>query len=347
MKDTRKTPRVSVIVPCYNTAKYVAATLESIFAQTFRDYEVVVVNDGSPDTPELEGALLPWNNRIVYVKTENHGLAGARNNGIRASKGEFIALLDSDDMWEPNYLEVQVRELDENPSADIVYPRARVFGGGEGSGAVSTASRGEVTFISLIEETISVNVSALARRSAFERVGLFDSSLRSCEDFDMWLRCVKNGSRIIYHNEVLLHYRRRSDSLSADRVWMCANAVKVLMKMRTAVQLTAEEREVLERVIRRFEGKKLFFEGKRAFISGDIPSAVECFRRASTYLHNTRLRVILLLLRTMPRTLRIVYLWVLRQRELSSGNGKTTVALVLQFLPCLLGFLLRANIVGH
>lgn len=302
------TPRVSVIVPCYDTAKYVTATLESVFAQTYRDYEVVVVNDGSPDTPELERALAPWTNRIVYVKTENQGLAGARNNGIRASKGELIALLDSDDMWEPNYLEVQVHKLDEDPSADIVYPRARIFGDGEGSGVLLTASRGDVTFISLVQETCSVIVSALARRAAFERVGLFDSSLRSCEDFDMWLRCVKSGSRIIYHNEVLLRYRRRPGSLSADRVWMCANAVKVLMKMRTAVQLTVDEREVLESAIRRFEGKKLFFEGKRAFIAGDISSAADRITQANVLLDNTRLRMILFLIRTMPRLTRTLYL---------------------------------------
>ena len=314
MNDIWK-PRVSVIVPCYNTAKYVTATLESVFAQTYRDYEVVVVNDGSPDTPELERVLVPWTNRIVYVRTENQGLAGARNNGIRASKGEFIALLDSDDLWEPNYLEVQVRKLDEDPSADIVYPRARTFGDGEGSGAVLAASRGDVTFISLVQETCSVIVSVLARRAAFERIGLFDSSLRSCEDFDMWLRCVKSGYRIIYHNEVLLRYRRRPGSLSADRVWMCANAAKVLMKMRTAVQLTAEEREILERAIRRFEGKKLFFEGKRAFIAGDISSAVDHLTQANALLDNTRLRMILFLIRTVPHIVRTLYLWRLRQRE--------------------------------
>ena len=115
--------RVSVIIPCYNTAGYVVETLESVFSQTYKDYEVVVVNDGSPDTPSLELALAPWRDKITYIKTENHGLAGARNNGIRASSGELVALLDSDDVWEPNYLEVQVSKLDENPSADIVYPR--------------------------------------------------------------------------------------------------------------------------------------------------------------------------------------------------------------------------------
>ena len=83
-----------MIIPCYNTAGYVVETLESVFSQTYKDYEVVVVNDGSPDTPSQELAIAPWRDKITYIKTENHGLAGARNNGIRASSGERVALLD-------------------------------------------------------------------------------------------------------------------------------------------------------------------------------------------------------------------------------------------------------------
>ena len=312
-----KIPRVSVIIPCYNTARYVKATLESVFAQTFGDYEVVIVNDGSPDTLELERALAPWSDRVVYVKTDNQGPGRARNNGIRESNGEFIALLDSDDLWEPNYLEVQVRKLEEDPSADIVYPCFQVFGDGPGSGSVSVASRGEITFTSLVQERCSVAVSVLARRAAFERVGLFDGdrSIQGCEDFDMWLRCVKSGSRIIYHNKVLFKYRRRPDSVSADTVQMYGSALKVLAKMKTAVQTTDEERGILESAIRRFEGKKLFVEGKRAFIAGDTSSAVDKLRRANTLLHKTRLQMILFMIRVAPQTARAIYLWRSRQRE--------------------------------
>jgi glycosyltransferase involved in cell wall biosynthesis len=309
MTEKVKTPRVSVIIPCYNTAQYVAEAVGSAFAQTYSDYEVVIVNDDSPDTVELELALTPWWDKIVYVKTENCGLAGARNNGIRAAKGELIALLDSDDIWEPNYLEVQVRKLDENPSADVVYPRTLIFGDGPGSGTRSRASRGEVTFISLIQEACSVCVSVLARREALERVGLFDSSFRSCEDFDMWLRCVKSGSRIIYHDQVLVRYRRRKDSLSSDPVWMRGHAAKVLMKMRDTVQMTPEERDVLEATLRRFEGERLFHEGKRAFEAGDIPTAIDRLQQSNSRWGGVRTRMILFLLRTMPGLTRAAYVW--------------------------------------
>ena len=101
------TPRVSVIMPAYNVAAYIGETLESVFAQTYSDYEIIVVNDGSPDTPELERVLAPYSERIVYVTQENRGLSGARNTALKVARGEFIALLDSDDVWEP----MQTRRL--------------------------------------------------------------------------------------------------------------------------------------------------------------------------------------------------------------------------------------------
>jgi glycosyltransferase involved in cell wall biosynthesis len=297
-----------VVIPCYNTSGFVAETLKSVFLQTYKGYEVVVVNDGSPDTPELERAIEPWRDRITYVHTENCGLAGARNNGIRASHGDLIAFLDSDDIWEPNYLQVQVAELDRSPTADIVYPNAMIFGGGPGT-TEFPRSRGEVTYSSLIQETCVVMVSVLARRTALERAGLFDDRLRSCEDFDMWLRCVKSGSRIIYHRETLVRYRRRPGSLSADEVWMCTNATRVLVKMRDAVPMSDEERKLLESAVLRFEGKKLFFEGKRAFKDGDVPLAIDRLEKSNAYLHSPRVRLILLLIRTAPSIARTAYAW--------------------------------------
>jgi GT2 family glycosyltransferase len=317
MNQSPESPRVSIIIPCFNTAQFASETLDSVFAQTYRDFEAIVVNDGSPDTPQLERVLSPFMERIVYIKTENQGPAGARNNGIRASRGEFIALLDSDDKWTPNYLETMVAELDQNPSVDIVYPRVRCFGEGD-SRKVRKLYRGEVTFISLVQQTCTVSVSVLARRTAFERVGLFDANLRRCEDFDMWLRCLKNGSRIKPCKEILQLYRRRSDSLSANELRMYAAGADVLTKMRTAVQLTPEERQALDDAIRRFQGKKLFCEGKQAFISGNIPTAIDCLEHAVTCLGTIRLRLIILSLRTMPQFIRGVYSRRLRKRSATS-----------------------------
>ena len=97
-------PLVSVIVPAYCAAKWISTALDSVLAQTFTDYEITVVNDGSPDTEMLERVLEPYRHHIRYVCQENQGLSGARNTGIRASRSLYIALLDADDIWEPEHL---------------------------------------------------------------------------------------------------------------------------------------------------------------------------------------------------------------------------------------------------
>jgi glycosyltransferase involved in cell wall biosynthesis len=106
--DQTGSPLVSVIIPAYDVAEFIGEALDSVFAQTFTDYEVIVINDGSPDTAKLERALAPYLSRIVYLKQENRGVSAARNTGINAARGSLIAFLDGDDVWLPNYLEVQV-----------------------------------------------------------------------------------------------------------------------------------------------------------------------------------------------------------------------------------------------
>src|SRR5260370_36425543 len=97
-------PSVSVILPAYNTASLIAEALDSVFVQNYRTFEVIVINDGSPDTEALEQALTPYLERIVYVAQRNRGPPRARNTGIRRARGEFLAFLDSDDRWTPEYL---------------------------------------------------------------------------------------------------------------------------------------------------------------------------------------------------------------------------------------------------
>lgn len=308
-------PRVSVIVPCYNTAGMVADTLDSIFAQTYRDFEVIVINDGSPDTVELEKVLAPYRPDIRYIVKENGGLASARNAGIAIARGELVAFIDSDDLWVPEYLAFQVAQLDANPDADIVYPNTVYFGEGENGtrlGRPMSAPMPEVTFTRLVTEECAVVVACLARKAAVVRAGLFDEQLRRCEDFDLWLRCVKSGAHIIYHHQPLVRYRIRRGSLSADTASMTASAAKVLRKMRTAVALTGEERAVVERKIRYFEGSSLFFEGKQAFLAGDDRAAIGKLRAADELLHSGRIRLLVLLLRIAPGMARRLYRWKYR-----------------------------------
>ena len=310
-------PRVSVIIPCYNTAEFVAETLDSVLAQTYRDFEVIVVNDGSPDTIELERILRPYEDKIVYLCKENGGLASARNYGIGAAQGEFIALIDSDDLWMPEYLEFQVAQLDANPAADIVYPNMVFFGVGESGtrlAITSGAPMPEATFTAVATEQCVVVVSVLARKAALERAGLFDERLRRCEDFDLWLRCLKTGSRIIYHHTVLLRYRRRSGSLSADHAVMAATAAGVLRKIQATTALTDGERRTIENKLREFDGNSLFFEGKQAFFAGDYSTAAGKLSQANRLLKKRRLAWLLLSIRLAPGLMRKAYGWLYSDR---------------------------------
>src|SRR5712691_11630296 len=120
-------PTVSVIIPAYNVAPYIGETLDSVFAQTFADYEVIVINDGSPDTEELERELARFIDRIRYIKQENRGASAARDAGLRAARGELVAFLDADDLWLPNYLDEQIKFMRER-DCDLVCADAMMFG---------------------------------------------------------------------------------------------------------------------------------------------------------------------------------------------------------------------------
>ena len=118
---------VSIVIPAYNVAEFISETVATVFAQTFTDYEVIVVNDGSPDTEEFERALQPYIDRICYLKQENRGASVARNTGVSAARGEWIAFLDADDLWSPNYLAEQLRFIGEH-GCDLACADAMIFG---------------------------------------------------------------------------------------------------------------------------------------------------------------------------------------------------------------------------
>jgi len=124
----RRSPVVSIIIPAYNTALYIGEALDSIFRQTFNDYEIIVVNDGSPDTPNLEAAIAKCGREIRYMKQENRGPAAARNLGIRHARGRFLAFLDGDDIWFPDFLATTLEFLEQNPSTDMVCADCMYFG---------------------------------------------------------------------------------------------------------------------------------------------------------------------------------------------------------------------------
>jgi glycosyltransferase involved in cell wall biosynthesis len=318
-----RAPAVSVIMPSYRVAEYISAAVESVLNQTFTDYEIIVVNDGSPDTVELERALAPYYDRIVYIKQENRGCSGARNTAIRRASGRYIALLDPDDVWEPDYLAVQVGILEADPSIDVLYPDALIFGDSHLAGKTfmeMMPSHGEVTFEALITQRCNVMISVTARREAVVNAGMFNEDLRSSEDFDMWLRILHQGGRIRYHRKVLLHYRRHRASLSADPVWMCRHILKVLDEVEARNDLSISETRTLKMQIARFRALACLNEGKRSFFAGNVRDAIDKLTEANAFFRSPKIGLALLMLRAAPHLLLRAY--NLRDRLLLGTNTK-------------------------
>ena len=297
-------PVVTVVIPAYNSAHYISQTLDSIKAQTFTDYEVILVNDGSDDRVELERAIESHPLPVIYLSQENKGVSAARNAAIRIARGEFYAQIDADDQWLPNYLEVQLEILKANPDVAVVYPNALIVGEGPDAGVEFmklSPSEGEVSFEALVRQECVVMTSITARMSAIRKAGLYDEDLRSCEDFDLWLRLVKNIGRIIYHREPLVLYRRHAGSLSSDDIWMMHHLLAVFEKCIRTLSLTRAERKAVEEQMSWNRSLLHVFEGKRALNGSRVEVALEDFQRANQHLRSTKLKLAILLLRYMPR----------------------------------------------
>lgn len=301
----RKSPCVSVIIPAYNIASFVGEALESVLSQSFSDYEIIVVNDGSPDTEELERSLAPYLDRIRYLKQENQGAGAARNAGLKVATGDYVAFLDGDDIWYPTHLSEQVALIESGRGYDLVYADAVNFGepSSEGRRSMETnPSEGEANFKSILAGRCCVVTSAVvARRQPIIDVGLFDETLRNSQDFDLWLRLAKrDGARITYQRKVLVRRRIYEGSLASDAINSLNGELSVLAKTAERPDLTPLERTTLEqtRAIRKATADWIM--GKRAAVNGDFESAHDFFESARTYNGGLKSRLVLLLLRVAP-----------------------------------------------
>jgi glycosyltransferase involved in cell wall biosynthesis len=222
-------PRVSVIIPTYNHRDYVLETLESVFAQTFTDYEVIVVNDGSPDDPAELLRPLAEAGRIKYIEQPNAGQAAARNRGLAEAKGEFIAFLDDDDLWPPDKLEWQVRAM-RSGSFVAVYGFSEMFGTSDAQRVPEAPGPSGCVFGHFLEGNwMSSPGQVLIRRTALEDVGGFDGSIWGADDWDLYLRLAKCGM-FLYEDRIALRYRCHTANASRDVVRMYLNCCRVYRK---------------------------------------------------------------------------------------------------------------------
>lgn len=304
-------PLISIIIPAYNVSPYIGEALRSVFLQDFKSYEVIVVNDGSTDTPELEKVLEPYRDKIHYIFQENRGISAARNAGLRVARGELIALLDADDVWREGKLTEQLAFMKQG-EFDMVYADALLIGDvpwPKGTTFMDrTPSEGPVTVMSLLDTRSTVLVSSvIMRKDLVEQVGGFDEKDRnifSAEDFDLWLRLARAGARIGYERKTLAEYRIRSDSLSASRIKLHEAALSVLRKTRRDMTLSASEKEALDRTERRLQSIIMLDRGKTMIVNGEVAEARAMLAKARETNSSWKIPLALLALRVFPGLLR-------------------------------------------
>jgi glycosyltransferase involved in cell wall biosynthesis len=300
--QVNQAPHVSVVIPAYNTAHLIAGCLDSIFSQTYQDFEVIVVNDGSPDTVDLEKVLARYRERIVYLKQENKRAAGARNTAIRQARGEFLAFLDSDDSWLPDHLASQMQLFAQDPTLGMVYSNGRRIGDHREFMDVCP-SRGPATFTALIVERCQIPVSTVvARKSAIVKAGLFDESLLRCDDYDMWIRTAFHGAKIGYRQNVqALLNGGRPGSLSQASSKMTEAYWIILDKVSRTLPLSDPDRDLVEKRKQDIRALYLVEEGKFQLHQRQFDKARELFSEANQHLRKLKLKLVLLGLRIAPQ----------------------------------------------
>lgn len=220
---------VSIIIPNFNHARFVGEAINSVLQQDYEDVEIIVVDDGSTD--DSREVIARYGNKVKYIYQENAGLSAARNTGIRASKGEFIGVLDADDMYESTFISALVSVLNANMDADGVYCGYQ-FVDQENNLLPQIENRpvqSDELYKMLLDGNFFVPESVFLRRYVYDDVGLFDEALRACEDWDVWLRATKKF-RIIHASEVLTRHRILAGSMSTDPLRMLTARLAVLKK---------------------------------------------------------------------------------------------------------------------
>lgn len=222
-------PKVSVIIPTYNRALLVGAAIESVLAQTYRDFELIVVDDGSTDDTRQVVERYP---QARYIYQENRGEPGARNTGIQASTGEYVAFLDADDTYLPDKLERQVLVLDAQSEFGAVYSDVLVCdaaGNSRGLYSSLTGHRGQSgwLFEALVWHSFIAVHSVLVRRIVLDEVGLFDETLPTGPDWDLWLR-VAAQCAFFYIDAPLAYYWVHGGmvTLNYRKMWQGSLAVR-------------------------------------------------------------------------------------------------------------------------
>lgn len=261
---------VTVIIPTFNRRPLLLAALSSVFSQTCQDYEILVVDDGSTDG--TEEALAPLSTKIRYFWNPHGGEASARNRGIREANTPYIAFLDSDDLWEPTFLQTTISTLDSDPELAMVTTGCLVIPGRERRPRIRESSlRGDLFQVLFVRNFITAS-TVVVRQDCFQRVGLFNENLDQATDYDMWLRIARTFP-IAFLNQPLCRWRQHSGNISGNKLRHRQCVLQV-------IESHCHDRRISPRVSRIRRSKLKVSLGRTYLELDQIKEAVACFREA-------------------------------------------------------------------
>lgn len=272
-------PRVSVIIPAYNPGALVIDAIESVLAQTFQNFEIIVIDDASTDATYEQ--LRVYGDRIRYVRQNHSGPAVARNRGVLLSCGQYIAFLDADDIWMPEKLEKQLPLLEQVPKNVLVYSdfnKTSIPDENLRSGLQAREHWVEgKEFQSLLRQNFIHMSSVLVRKDALAEAGLFDPKFTSAEDWDLWIRLADVGS-FGFVDEILSHYRVHEDQ-SVNTLKFARN---VIYSDHVMLARWRNDLEALQS-IRSKTGKDYYKLGRREWRHGNRKNARDAFWQSAKF----------------------------------------------------------------
>jgi glycosyltransferase involved in cell wall biosynthesis len=219
--------KVSIIIPTFNRRSYITIALDSVLAQTYKDYEIVVIDDGSSD--DTKEVLKPYRDTIRYFYQDNSGIPATRNRGIKEAKGAYIAFLDSDDYWLPEKLERQLDYFGKNPHCGMVATRCSSIAPDGSFRKKNRPGKSGWVLPDLFKANFIRTSSAVIRKECLEEVELFDESLPECEEYDLWLRIAKKF-QVGFIDEPLTVYTDNPHGISTNSLAGRLQRLKVLEK---------------------------------------------------------------------------------------------------------------------
>lgn len=283
----RPSPFISVVMSVFNHAAYVEQAVLSVLAQTFTDWELVLINDGSTDrSPELIDALAWRDRRISVIHQHNSGVAAARNRAIQAARGTWIAYLDSDDLWFPHALAAYASHIDRHPTAQFLFGFAHRLEGGRVTQRQGAHQVGPVGTAELFQRIFLATLAVCHRKDLWEKAGRFDADLRWCEDYDLFLRMSLHSP--LEPINLATGLRRRHDRNMSERSGRSQQAEARLLS-----RFADEHPNLLDadRVARRIS--TLYARAAQAYFQEEnYPRALAMGRRAQETAPNLRTRIL-------------------------------------------------------